>query len=194
MLDRERARLWAASPDFRENLAHWHWFRQAMTPALQAAAARHPGGEALAMQPEALARAFWAWQASLEPDREFEARNPLDFAHFACGLLLQNLLLAQPLRAPADTAAAPREAAVRALTQVALTLLSAWRTALQAPVLADTLDAVEPRLWASYLENIHDEPGLAIAFLDLFSGCTPVWDTPHTVALRPGMQPASTPV
>lgn len=108
MLDREQARLWAESPGFRENLAHWHWFRQAMTPALREAAAsatRHAGGAPLALQPEALARAFWAWQASLEPDQAFEAHNPLDFAHFACGLLLQNLLLAQPLRAPADAPA-----------------------------------------------------------------------------------------
>lgn len=190
MLDREQARLWAQAPDFRQALERWGWFRQAIARALDQAAA-HAGCDAR-VRPEALAAAFWAWQASLEPDRPFEARNPLDFAHFACGLLLQHLLQQQPLRLPDDAPPAParREAAARALTRVALTVLCAWRQALQAPPLDAGGGEIAPRLWNSYLENTRDEPGLAIAFLDLFAGRAPVWDAPHTVALRPGMQQA----
>ncbi|MFP5477271.1 MAG: hypothetical protein ACLGJD_26830, partial [Gammaproteobacteria bacterium] len=87
-----------------------------------------------------------------------------------------------PLVLPRATHEAPQ---VRVLTDAALTLLQAWRVARGAPPLDAGLEARVAQHWTSYLENVREDAGQAIAFLDLFSGAKPVWRYPTHPQLRP---------
>jgi hypothetical protein len=41
------------------------------------------------------------------------------------------------------------------------------------------------RVWESFRENFRDDPGLALAFFDLFMGITPNWNFPESFLMRP---------
>jgi hypothetical protein len=158
----------------------------------------------------ALARAFWPWAATFDDNAQLEPYEPVDYAHYACGVLLAQLLRQRPLRLgdarlgdarlgdarpgdgrPGDAALSPeaaRSAEIRVLTGVALTLLAAWRQALGAEPLEAGLQA-ELRAgaqahWASYLENLAEDANIAVAFLDLFTGREPVWRYPLVLVER----------
>lgn len=183
MLDTQLAHLWSVQPDFPAQLRRWHWCRDAHAALLlgRARALGSDGVDATVDRP-ALAQAFWTWAALLEQAQPLEARDAVDVAHFASGALLWQWLRHPPLVLPRATHEAPQ---VRVLTDAALTLLQGWRVARGAPPLDAELEARVAQHWTSYLENVREDAGQAIAFLDLFSGARPVWRYPTHPQLRP---------
>ncbi len=183
MLDTELAHLWSVQPDFPAQLRRWHWCRDAHAALLlRRAQALGADGADAAVDRHALAQAFWTWAALLDEAQALEMRDAVDLAHFASGALLWQWLRHPPLALPR---AAQDEQRVRVLTDAALTLLQAWRLARGAAPLDACLPDHVARHWDSYLENVREDARQAVAFLDLFSGRTPVWRYPTHPQLRP---------
>lgn len=188
MLDDETARRWGAQPGFSTTVRHWTWCREALPPLLERLARRTSGGE-IGQLPivdtDALAKTFWAWVSRLDNERQFEPLDPVDFAHYGCGVLLVELLTYRPLRGAGDD-----QHVILILTDVALTLLAALRLALGAPPLSDDIPARIASEWAAYLADITKNPNAAIPFLDLFTGREPVWQFPLMLPSRPPFERA----
>ena len=183
MLDDETARRWGALPGFSTTARHWTWYRDALPPLLERLARRTSGSEVgvmLTVDADALAKSFWAWVSRLDNERRFEPLDPVDFAHYSCGVLLVELLTHQPLRDAGDN-----KNAVLVLTDAALTLLAALRLALGASPLSDDIPARIASKLGAYIEDITKDPNSAVPYLDLFTGREPVWQFPMMASARP---------
>ena len=75
-------------------------------------------------------------------------------------------------------------------TRLVLTLLAAWRAALGAPTLQVQTQDRQSASWASYVENVSQDPCIAISFLDTFTGVEPAWQYPLVIGERPAMRRA----
>jgi len=186
MLDVDMAKRWGSDSLFLEQSRRWVWCRAALPEALlrSASAAGLPPGAQVDLQ--ALASAFWPWVAGLEHDGGYENLDPVDFGHFAAGLLLYHLLETRPLPLPVSQ----RSDEVFTLTRTVLTLLGAWRAALGAPTLQLQAQDRQSASWASYVENVAHDPCIAIPFLDTFTGVEPAWQYPLVIGERAAMRRA----
>ena len=186
MLDVDMAKKWGSDSLFLEQSRHWVWCRAAFPSALlkSVSVAGLSSGPQVDMQ--ALANAFWPWVAGLEHDGGYENLDRVDFGHFACGLLLYHLLVTRPLPLPVSQ----RSDEVFISTRVVLTLLAAWRAALGAPTLEVQAQDRQSASWASYVENVSQDPCIAISFLDTFTGVEPAWQYPLVIGERPAMRRA----
>ena len=192
MLDAVTAQLWAAQADFPKQLRRWTWAREAWPALLRQLSA--PAGVAVTVTVDlaALSRAFWPWAATFDDNVQLEPVEPLDYAHYACGMLLVQLLRERPLQrggASAD-AQADRAEDIRVLTGFVLTLLQAWRLALGAGPLDADLPARLQAHSVSYRQGVFEDVNVAVAFLDLFTGREPVWRYPLVLVERPAYQQA----
>ena len=186
MLDVDMAKRWSSDSLFLEQSRRWVWCRTALPSALlrSMSAAGLPSSAQVDLQ--ALANAFWPWVAGLEHDGGYENLDPVDFGHFAAGLLLYHLLEARPLPLPVSQ----RSDEVFILSRTVLTLLGAWRAALGAPTLQLQAQDRQSASWASYVENVAHDPCIAIPFLDTFTGVEPAWQYPLVIGERPAMRRA----
>ena len=75
-------------------------------------------------------------------------------------------------------------------TRTVLTVLAAWRGALGAPALQVQPQDRQSASWASYVENVAQDPCIAIPFLDTFTGVEPAWQYPLVIGERPAMSRA----
>ncbi len=179
--DREAAPAWLALPDIAARTRSWCWMRTELPAWIDSRCQAR--GLGVVTDRAALGRAYWAWVALLAGAPEAEASHPVDFSHFAAGALLANLVRERVL----PCAHQDLGACIGVLTDLCMTLLSAWRGALgEAPVARDP--ALEARHWSSFLENLGSDPNLAVGFVDLFSGREPVWRFPLMPGMRPAMQ------
>ena len=186
ILDFDTARDWVSDPEFMHRSRRWSWCRTALPVVL--VRSMHIAGAAPfeRVNLQSLANSFWPWAASLERDRSYEAVDPVDFAHFAAGLLLSNLLAAHP-----GSVTSPRRSdEVFALTRTVVTLLAAWRAALSPSTFQLHVDDQQSRQWTSYLENVAEDPSIAVPFLDSFTGLEPAWQYPLMIGERPAMRSA----
>lgn len=175
---------WSAPPQLLQSLRRWSWCREALATLLA-----RLGSELSAVpvvDTAALARAFWQWAATLDSEARLEALDRVDHAHFQVGMLLSQLLWQRPLPLPGDD----RSDEVGVYTDLALTLLAAWLEALGAPLLEYELPERASARWASYVENVSEDPLVAVAFLDLFTGREPVWRFPAFPTERPAVRHA----
>lgn len=186
---------WPQEPDLRLRVVRWRWFASAMQGVLERAAGRD--GRMVRLNDDALCQAFFNWVQTLESQQHLEARDSVDFRHAMAGLLLQQLLAAQPSVAGADPLLSLTDAAgntdqpdraTTLITRVVLGLLQALR--LQAGAAAAPLDAALPQYWNSYLENVAQDPALAICYLDQMTGLEPMWNTPTLISERPALRAA----
>ena len=186
MLDVDMAKRWSSDSLFVEQSRRWVWCRSALPSVLlrSLTAAGLPCGAQVDLQ--ALANAFWPWVARLEYDGGYENLDPVDFGHFAAGLLLYHLLVSRPL----PLSVAQRSEEVFTSTRTVLTLLTAWRAALGAPMLQLESQDRKSASWASYVENVAQDPCIAIPFLDTFTGLEPAWQYPLVIGERPAMRRA----
>ncbi|MDO9402696.1 MAG: hypothetical protein Q7T87_01550 [Polaromonas sp.] len=175
---------WAARSGLRERALRWTWFEEAFGRAI-ASTATDPA-QPVAIDQPALSKAFFSWAAAVDAQASWEQVDELDFRHFICGLLLQQLLSAQP----AVTSGGARPARDTAITCFVLSLLQALRLDAGAQPFDIAAEASTPAWVSSYLENAHDDATSAIAFLDQMTGLQPVWRVPSLIGSRPAMQKA----
>ncbi|RZJ20231.1 MAG: hypothetical protein EOO54_13680 [Haliea sp.] len=175
---------WTARSGLRGRAVSWSWFESAFGHAMDAQAE----DAATACQTDllALSTAFFAWAEAVDAHASYEALDEVDFRHFICGLLLQQLLAAQP---PVLATGSRAQRGV-ALTRFVLSLLQALRLDAGArPV--DVDPAFSSDAWvASFLENAQEDATSAIAFLDQMTGLEPAWRVPSLIESRPAMQKA----
>jgi hypothetical protein len=174
MIVHDLAQSWAGNPQLREDAARWTWFREALAQVAQ----RHTGGAPVIEAPEQLAAPFLAWCASVDAHADYEALDPVDFRHFAAGLLLRNLLAAR--------AAEPGLAAL-----FVLTLLQALRLQAGVPALkADEMGARGEAFRRGLRETVATDPDSVVACLDQLCGLEPQWGDAGLAASRPAMRRA----
>ena len=198
MIETELAEKWASLPDYPNRLGSWTWFKSAASECLMCSARR------LNFQCELrsgdLADAFFNWASYTDSTKNFSTVDPLDYAHFASGLLLKSLMQTHPITVTSTRASAnasemslfemmnwPEDLASLCLT---LTFLESWRLHLGAEPLHVDKELIRSH-WNSFHENAKEDTFSPIAFFDLFLGLPPVWENPMTAGNRPAMRTAS---
>ena len=183
LLDLDSAKDWVADPEFLNRSRRWSWCRTALPAVLLRS--MHVAG-AVSVEPvnlQSLANSFWPWAAALERDSSYEFLDPVDFAHFAAGLLLSHLLAENP----GPVTSPQRSVEVFAVTRTVVTLLAAWRAAMAASTFQIHVEDRQSAPWTSYLENVAEDPSVAVPFLDSFTGLEPAWQYPLMIGARPAM-------
>jgi len=195
VIETELAKQWAAMPDFSNRLGSWTWFKSAVSECLMCTARR------LNLQCELrsgdLADAFFDWAGYADNTQGFSKIDPVDYAHFACGILLRSFIRAQPISVVNIGASSntdeksllemmnwPEDLVVLCLT---FTFLESWRLHLGAESLHINTDLIKSH-WNSFHENAREESYSTISFLDLFLGLQPVWGNSLTAGNRPAMR------
>lgn len=195
MIESKLAKQWAAMPDFTNQITSWTWFKSSMSECLLLTAHR------LNLQCELrngdLADAFFNWVGYADSSQDFSKLDPVDYAHYACGMLLRSFIQAHPIsvidkKAPAsageqslpDMLNWPEDVVLLCLT---LTLLESWRLHLGAPPLVVHMDLIKIH-WDSFHENAREDTFSPVSFLDLFLGLPPVWGDPMTAGNRAAMR------
>jgi hypothetical protein len=200
MMDLVKGTAIGAEPDVRHRIRQLRWFKTSFRHDARLIAQRY--GLTVEVDDRALTEAFLNWAELFSIQKEYAALDRRDFAIFAAGLLLRELLRAHPVsvapvRAAADAAPLPDASGPIArgwpegfiYTNYCLCVVGAVLEqeglSLTLPALADDL-----RTWLSYRENVADDPSQAIAFLDLFTGNEPNWWMPDSVLSRAAMKKA----
>lgn len=141
-----------------------------------------------ALDGKALTAAFMAWLDDFEAQKPDQEGDKAAYVGFAAGLMLRALIRHDPLRAthvPSGiNAEDPSSFWPEGYVYVAYCLnirACVLEQDFHAPVhQADELNDLQT--WWSFRENVHEDPSLAIAFLDLFSGQEPNWCMPALFA------------
>lgn len=186
MVHAQTVTRWSAQSGFVNTLKRWTWFSENLPALMRHLASAGPVASVPVVDRAALARAFWSWSATLDAHADLEADDPVDCAHFQTGMLLAQLLQQRPVRLQR----AERDDEVRLMTDTVLTLLAAWLQAIGAPPCSDGAQELTAARWSSYVENVTEDAGVAVAYLDLFTGCEPVWNYPTMASERPALQRA----
>jgi len=197
MVESDLAKKWASLPDYPNRLVSWTWFKSAVSECLMCSAQR------LNFQCELrsgdLADAFFDWVGYADNTQSFSKVDPVDYSHFACGLLLKSLMRTHPITVTStrDSANAsemslfevmnwPEDLVLLCLT---LTFLEGWRLHLGAEPQRVNEELIKSH-WNSFHENAKEDTFSPIAFFDLFLGLQPVWESPMTAGNRPAMRTA----
>ena len=132
----------------------------------------------------ALAAAFADWLKDFQAQKPEHSEEKAAYVGFAAGLMLRALIKHAPIRAiskpgPADEAS-PAQFWPEGYAYVAFCLnvrgLVLTQDFQSEQALSEALNDVQT--WWSFKENVAEDPGLALGFLDLFAGDTPDWETP----------------
>lgn len=181
-------------PQLRRKIRRLRWFQDAYAQATGEVAART--GIAVTTDPRRLTQAFLAWSERFSQAIRKGVPDRRDFAFYAAGLALAELIRAAPTTAlPGTTAPADPIAAAwpegLLYTRFCLEILAGVLAQEFGEELVTDRALMDPELWASFRENTSDQPDLAIAFLDRFTGNPPDWTTPAVHTARPAQRAAT---
>ena len=140
----------------------------------------------------ALATAFAKWRERFDATKHLADGNRPDFVIYAAGLMLKELVEAQPLQAlpmPSTTAIPADHVLARwpegyAYTSFCLSVASAILREIGSKELSGESFADDPAFWDSFKENVSESPASAVAFFDLVCGRDPNWDAPDVPWMR----------
>ena len=151
-------------------------------------------GLAAEVDHEALADAFSRWRQAFDQTKHLADIDRHDFVIFAAGLMLKELVAANPITAirPGILPALPAALDHRlkrwpegyAYTSFCLSVAGAVLKEMgdHEPRTAKATD--DPRFWDSFRENVAENPANAIAFFDLVCGLKPNWEAPDVPWMR----------
>jgi hypothetical protein len=140
--------------------------------------------------------AFSNWRQRFDAQKHLANIDRRDFTIYSAGLMLKELIAAEPLKAVPRTDTVP--AVVQSHAQHALArwpegyAYTSFCLSVAAAVLREIGEdepntertADDPAFWASFKENVAENPAAAIAFFDLVCGKEPNWDAPDVPWLR----------
>ena len=144
----------------------------------------------------ALAEAFSRWRMAFDNSKYLASTDRRDFVIYAAGLMLKELIEAQPLKAMADLkqqlSELPGEIDHRlkrwpegyAYTSFCLSVAAAILKEMGDEEPASAAKADDPKFWDSFRENTLESPSMAVAFFDLVCGQEPNWEAPDVPWLR----------
>lgn len=140
----------------------------------------------------ALAEAFAKWRQRFDATKHLAGLNRHDFVIYAAGLMLKELIAAQPIKtiqlreSPPVAGSHPlsRWPEGYAYTSYCLSVASAilHEMGKMEPPAGGRAD--DPAFWDSFRENAADSPANAVAFFDLVCGNNPNWDAPDVAWMR----------
>lgn len=198
MIESKLAKEWASLPDFPNRVVSWTWFKASVSECLTLIAQRLD--VRCELRSSDLADAFFNWVGYTDSSQNLSKLDPVDYAHYACGILLTSFMQFKPIsviekNVPGCDGEQPRRDLMRwpedlILLCLTLTILESWRLHLGTASLRIDTDLIEHH-WDSFHENSSDDTYSPIAFLDLFLGLSPVWENPITAVIRPAMRLAS---
>lgn len=144
----------------------------------------------------ALATAFSRWRQAFDQSKHFADVNRHDFVIYAAGLMLKELVAANPIRAVTGRAGElpvlpegidhrlKRWPEGYAYTSFCLSVAAAILKELGDAEPAAAAAADDPLFWDSFRENALESPAAAIAFFDLVCGQEPNWEAPDVPWMR----------
>lgn len=169
-------------PPVRKSIRRLRWFVSSFEAQMQSMSEQT--GVDFALRDDRLTAAFLDWIDVFEKQKPDVSGERIPYINFAAGLMLRTLISHDPIY----VAALPTNATD---TRPAYFwpeghLYTAYCLNIRDCVLRESLYAVQDRpmelddirTWWSFRENVREDPSLAIAFLDLFSGQEPDWSTP----------------
>ena len=142
----------------------------------------------------ALADAFSRWRQAFDRTKHLADIDRHDFVIYAAGLMLKELVEANPITAirPGSLPALPADLDHRlkrwpegyAYTSFCLSVAGAVLKEIGdiEPQAAKATD--DPRFWDSFRENAAENPANAIAFFDMVCGQQPNWEAPDVPWMR----------
>lgn len=174
------------SPDeqpLRKSARRLRWFIEAFEKQVGDTASQT--GNEFAINRDALAQVFAEWLQAFEAQKPTRDEDKPPYVGFAAGLMLRSLIKRRPVACTQCPEGADNSNpgyfwpegylyVAFCLNVRGLVLQSDFQSE-QHP--SDALN--ELRTWWSFRENVHEDPSLAIAFLDLFSGDEPEWSMPE---------------
>ena len=171
-----------ADQPVRRAMRRMRWFKRSFAEQIGAISAE--SGVEYGIHNDRLAQAFVTWLRAFEAQKPTEPTARRAFTNFASGLMLRQLIRDVPLGVVSipvgSDASNPAYYWPEGYAYVAYCLNV--RAAVLAQDFDETLNLVPDlaniRTWWSFKENVTEDPSLAIAFLDLFSGENPNWSTP----------------
>jgi hypothetical protein len=144
----------------------------------------------------ALATAFANWRQRFDATKHLADLDKRDFTIYSAGLMLKELVAAAPLEmvpkpaaVPAIVESRPNHALARwpegyAYTSFCLSVAAAVLHEIGEVEPEASRSSEDPAFWASFKENVAENPSAAIAFFDLVCGKEPNWDAPDVPWLR----------
>lgn len=167
----------------RKSAQRLRWFVDAFEDQVRNTEAQT--GNAFSIDRGLLAQVFADWLNSFEAQKPTRDNDKPAYVGFAAGLMLRTLIKHKPVslinRPEGADDSNPAYFWPEGYLYVAFCLnvrglvLEADYHFEQHP--SDALS--ETRTWWSFKENVHEDPSLAIAFLDLFAGDDPEWTMPE---------------
>ncbi|SMX37903.1 hypothetical protein [Maliponia aquimaris] len=142
-------------------------------------------GNAFAIDRGALAQVFAEWLKAFEAQKPTCEDDKPAYVGFAAGLMLRTLIRHKPAVCTERPAGADESNPAYFWPEGYLYVafcLNVRGLVLQTDFHSEQhpSDALnETRTWWSFRENVHEDPSLAIAFLDLFAGDEPEWSVPE---------------
>ncbi len=186
----------AQAPNFSDQIRRLQWFRQSFHGIADEVGRRFHF--AYVVDDRVLVDAFFRWAREFERERDASDLNRRDFAIFAAGLMLRELLSLDPAKVSGkgqfDNLIPPEPMAkICGFWPQGYLYTNYCRTLLQT-ILENEYEARAPdppeltdlRVWHSFAENFRENPALATAFFDVFMGVKPNWDFPQSFLSRPG--------
>jgi hypothetical protein len=145
---------------------------------------------------EALAEAFSRWRKAFDNSKYLADTDRRDFVIFAAGLMLKELIAAQPLKTEDGKQQASLNSPIEidhrlkqwpegyAYTSFCLSVAAAILKEMGDAEPVSTSRTDDPLFWSSFRENTLESPAMAIAFFDAVCGQEPNWDAPDVPWLR----------
>ncbi len=167
----------------RKSVRRLRWFRTSFAEQVEKIAAET--GVDYALDDAKVAAAFLDWLRAFDAQKGGAAEDRRAFVGFSAGLMLRMLLKHRPLSATGRPEGAdmsnPAYFWPEGYVYVAY-CLNIRSAVLEQDFHEDrrVVPALgEIRAWWSFRENVSQDPSLGIAFLDLFAGEEPDWETPE---------------
>lgn len=174
--------LGASRQPIRKAIRRLRWFIESFREQLRDTAAET--GIEFGLDEQKLAASFLDWLRAFEAQKPSSPDDRRAYVGFAAGLMLRMLVKHKPLAVVQGPARAdpgnPAHFWPEGYAYVAY-CLRVRAAVLEQDFREETRTVPElgdVRTWWSFRENVREDPGLAIAFLDLFAGDEPVWSMP----------------
>jgi len=183
--------------DLRHRVRRLHWFCDSFKRETLALGQRY--GVPFTVNDRSLVEAFFNWASGFERERAGSTRDRRDFAVFAGGLMLGELLHAAPVKITGKVTCAPMIPPDPKTLIIEFWpegfLYAHYCLTLVRAILEQDFDvrpAPNPQLedlrtWQSFRENFHENPALAVSFFDVFMGVEPNWIFPESFLSRPSV-------
>jgi hypothetical protein len=192
----------SVSSDVRHQVRHLGWFRNSFNRC--ADGVTKDWGIAYQVHDAKLTKAFLDWANAFSEQRKYAELSRKDFANFAAGLLLKELIRNTVCSVGDMSSLSIPAGADEHVTEIikfwpeGFLYTSFCLSVLNAVMVQDFNSVLDLKpivqdlgTWWSFRENVAEDASRAVGFLDTFIGVEPNWTQPNFALARPGLRPAA---